>query len=201
MSFFLISFERYCRLNYVVSNRAANCLRNKLGWPGVFLFLATSVHAASPFEGAAPLTPQNKIDAQVFGRLSELKLSPAKLCSDGVFLRRVHLDLTGTLPGGSEARNFILDRNPAKRTALIDRLLARDEFADYFAMKWGDVLRIKAEFPINLWPNAAQAYHRWIRDAIRDNVPWDKLATEMLTASGSNFEKPPVNFYLSLIHI
>lgn len=198
VSFFLITFELYSRLNCVVSNRAAKCAGNKLGWSGIFLFLAAAAFAASPFESAAPLTPHNKIDELVFKRLGELNLSPASLCSDAVFLRRVQLDLTGTLPSGSQAQNFILDQNPAKRTALIDRLLARDEFADYFAMKWGDVLRIKAEFPINLWPNAAQAYHRWIRDAIRDNEPWDKIATELLTSSGSNFERPPVNFYRAM---
>ncbi|MGO8701236.1 MAG: DUF1553 domain-containing protein, partial [Limisphaerales bacterium] len=68
-------------------------------------------------------------------------------------------------------------------------------FADYWAMKWSDLLRVKAEFPINLWPNAAQAYHRWLRDAIRENKPYDKFVRELLTASGSNFEVPPVNFY------
>ena len=62
----------------------------------------------------------------------------------------------------------MLDRDPNKRRALIDRLLKRDEFADYWAMKWSDLLRVKAEFPINLWPNAAQAYHRWIRTSIKD---------------------------------
>ena len=127
-----------------------------------------------------------------------MNLTPAPLCSDAVFVRRVYLDVTGTLPSATEAQTFILDKNPGKRAALIDRLLTGDEFADYFAMKWGDALRIKAEFPINLWPNAAQAYHRWIHDAIRDNEPWDKIATEMLTASGSNFEKPPVNFYRAM---
>ncbi len=62
-------------------------------------------------------------------------------------------------------------------------------------MKWGDVLRVKSEFPINLWPNAVQAYHHWIRTAVRDNVPYDRFARELLTASGSNFRVPPVNFY------
>jgi len=171
---------------------------NRPCWLGLFLFFAAAVFAASPFESSTPLTPQNKIDELVFARLKELNLAPAQLCSDPVFVRRVFLDVTGTLPSATEAQNFILDKNPGKRAALIDRLLARDEFADYFAMKWGDALRIKAEFPINLWPNAAQAYHRWIHDAIRDNEPWDKLATEMLTASGSNFEKPPVNFYRAM---
>ena len=62
-------------------------------------------------------------------------------------------------------------------------------------MKWCDLLRVKAEFPINLWPNAAQAYHRWIRTSIRDNKPYDQFVREMLTSSGSNFRVPQVNFY------
>jgi hypothetical protein len=62
-------------------------------------------------------------------------------------------------------------------------------------MKWSDVLRVKSEFPINLWPNAVQAYHRWIRTSIRDDVPYDRFVQELLTESGSNFRVPPVNFY------
>jgi hypothetical protein len=81
---------------------------------------------------------------------------------------------------------------------LIDRLLERDEFADYWAMKWSDLLRVKAEFPINLWPNAAQAYHHWIRASIKDNMPYDRFVRELLTASGSNFRVPPVNFYRAM---
>ena len=171
---------------------------NRPCWLGLFLLFAAAVFAASPFESSVPLTPQNKIDELVSARWQVLNLTPAQLCSDAVFVRRIYLDVTGTLPTAAEAQSFILDKNPGKRAALIDRLLARDEFADYFAMKWGDALRIKAEFPINLWPNAAQAYHRWIHDAVRDNVPWDKIATDLLTASGSNFEKPPVNFYRAM---
>ena len=95
------------------------------------------------------------------------------------------MDLDQTIPTALEARDFILDQSPNKRAVLIDRLLARDEFADYWAMKWSDLLRVKAEFPINLWPNAAQAYHRWIRTAIRNNMPFDEFARELLTSSGS----------------
>lgn len=181
-------------MNLRAGKRAA-----RTGGPlALLIFTAGTLWAASPFESPAALTPQNKIDEIVFARLQELNLKPAELCSDPVFVRRVYLDVTGTLPTATEAEQFILDRDPAKRGKLIDRLLARDEFADYFAMKWSDVLRIKAEFPINLWPNAAQAYHRWIRDALRDNRPWNEIAREMLTASGSNFEKPPVNFYRAM---
>jgi hypothetical protein len=62
-------------------------------------------------------------------------------------------------------------------------------------MKWCDVLRVKSEFPIKLWPNAVQAYHRWIRTSIKENLPYDRFVREMLTASGSNFRDPQVNFY------
>ena len=65
-------------------------------------------------------------------------------------------------------------------------------------MKWGDILRIKAEFPVNLWPNAAQAYHRWVWASIAENKPYDKFVREMLTSSGSNFRVGPVNFYRAI---
>ena len=172
------------------------------GWLACWLLLAAQVGGASPYEspepGAEGLVAGNKIDELVFTRLQELKIEPARLCSDPVFVRRVFLDVTGTLPTGAEAQQFLMSHNPDKRRELIDHLLARDEYADYLAMKWGDVLRIKAEFPINLWPNAAQAYHGWIREAIRTNEPCDRMARELLTASGSNFEKPPVNFYRAM---
>lgn len=148
-----------------------------------------------PFEIDRPLTSQHPIDRLVFGKLKQMGIQPARLCSDEVFLRRVYLDVIGTLPTAEEARQFLDDLNPRKREALIDRLLEREEFADYWAMKWGDLLRIKAEFPINLWPNAAQAYHRWVRAALRDNMPYDRFVRELLTANGSNFRVPQVNFY------
>jgi hypothetical protein len=164
------------------------------------LLTASGVRATAlaPFESGVAPAPAGRIDELVFAGLQERNLSPANLCSDAVFVRRVYLDVTGTLPTGAEARDFILDQNSNKRRVLIDRLLASDEFADYWTMKWGDVLRIKAEFPINLWPNAAQLYHRWVHDALRANMPCDQFVRELLTASGSNFETPPVNFYRAM---
>ncbi|MBE3095935.1 MAG: DUF1553 domain-containing protein [Planctomycetes bacterium] len=150
------------------------------------------------FESPTPPAPANQIDSLVFAKLSSLKIQPV-LCSDAVFVRRVYLDVIGTLPTAQEAGDFLRDPNTAgKRQALIDRLLARDEFADYWAMKWGDVLRIKAEFPVNLWPNAAQAYHHWVRASIAANKPYDQFVREMLTSSGSNFRVAPVNFYRAM---
>jgi len=150
------------------------------------------------FDILSPPTPRGRIDEFVFAKWKQLGIEPANPCSDAVFLRRVYLDVIGTLPTVQEAWAFLDDKSPDKRTKLIDALLERPEFADFWAMKWSDLLRVKAEFPINLWPNAAQAYHRWIRNSIRNNLPYDKFVRELLTSSGSNFRTPQVNFYRAL---
>jgi hypothetical protein len=148
--------------------------------------------------GKTAPAPRNGIDDRVFARLTQLGIRPAPVCSDAVFVRRVYLDAIGTLPTAEETRAFLADRDPNKRATLVDRLLEREEFADYWALKWSDLLRVKSEFPINLWPNAVQAYHRWIRTSIRDNKPYDQFVRELLTESGSNFRVPAVNFYRAL---
>jgi len=152
----------------------------------------------SAFESDVELTTDCPIDKAVLANLQRLNIRPSRVCSDGVFVHRVYLDIIGTLPSAAAARQFIEDRNPNKRQALIDNLLDREEFADFWAMKWCDLLRVKAEFPINLWPNATQAYHRWIRNSIKANHPFDRFARELLTSSGSNFRDPAVNFYRAL---
>lgn len=147
------------------------------------------------FESRTDIPLQGKIDESVFARLQNAGIQPARVCSDAVFVRRVYLDVIGTLPTAKEAREFLRDQDPDKRRVLIDRLLERDEFADYWTLKWSDLLRVKAEFPINLWPNAAQAYHRWIRTSIKENLSYDRFVRELLTANGSNFRVGQVNFY------
>ena len=151
-----------------------------------------------PFEMADDGKPRHWGDALVFQRLTKLGMEPAALCSDAVFHRRVYLDVIGTLPTPAETRAFLRDDSPDKREALVERLLAHESFADYWALKWCDLLRVKAEFPINLWPNAAQAYHRWVRTCIEKNAPYDRFVRDLLTASGSNFRVPQVNFYRSM---
>jgi hypothetical protein len=153
---------------------------------------------ASVFERTVPAVPQTRIDELVFAHLKQLGIQPANPSSDAVFLRRAYLDTIGTLPTAQEARAFLSDPDPAKRASLIDALLNREEFAGYWANKWCDLLRVKAEFPINLWPNAAQAYHHWLLASIRENKPYDRFVREMLTASGSNFRVAPVNFYRAM---
>ncbi len=150
------------------------------------------------FDSGVKFTVANDIDALVMPTWRQQDIEPANLCSDAVFIRRVYLDVIGTLPEPQDVREFLKDTSSNKRAALIDALLKRDEFADYWSLKWCDLLRVKAEFPINLWPNAVQAYHRWIHDCLRDNVPYDRFARELLTSSGSNFRVPQVNFYRAI---
>jgi hypothetical protein len=150
------------------------------------------------FESNDEFVANNRIDTLIIRSFRKKGIKPANLCSDAVFIRRVYLDVIGTLPEPKKVREFLQDRSGRKRAALIHELLRRDEFADYWSLKWCDLLRVKAEFPINLWPNAVQAYHRWIRDAIHQNMPYDQFAREMLTSSGSNFRVPQVNFYRAI---
>ncbi len=138
------------------------------------------------------------VDRCVAAHLAQSKLSLPDVCEDAVFLRRVYLDLTGLLPQTEEVRAFLKDNSLDKRRVLIDTLLASPSCADYQAMKWLDLLRVKSEFPANLWPNAVQVYSRWIQTCIAANKPYDVFVREMITASGSNFRDPPVNFFRAL---
>lgn len=149
------------------------------------------------FESPEPAKPLNRIDEIVFARLQSLGIQPV-LCSDAVFIRRAYLDITGRLPPAEEVVAFLRDSNPNKRAALVDRLLEQSAHFDYWSMKWADVLRIKAEFPVKVWPNGAQAYHRWVWESLARNKPYDQFARELLTSSGSNFRVGAVNFYRAL---
>jgi hypothetical protein len=117
---------------------------NRSAWIVVVSLLVLPLHPVraqqGPYEGQATLTGERAVDALVLRRLEDLKIEPARVCSDGVFVRRAFLDVIGTLPTAKEAREFLGDTSPGKRAALIDRLLERDEFADYWAMKWSNLL-------------------------------------------------------------
>ena len=173
-------------------------LAGALLWAVLAASAAAQRPPAEPFEIGAPRTESTQIDRLVFARCTAKGIRPANPCSDAVFLRRVYLDVIGTLPTPEEADQFLRDRGAKKRRRLIERLLERPEFAEYWAMKWCDLLRVKSEFPINLWPNAVQAYHRWIRDSLRENTPYDQFTRELLTQSGSAFRVPAVNFYRAM---
>ena len=140
-----------------------------------------------------PNVPQkNYVDGHVDVKLRQLQFAPAGLCDDGTFVRRVHLDLIGTLPTIAETEAFIADKQPDKRVRLIDALLNRPEHAKFWALKWGDLLRLSVK---QIGAPSVHKYHRWIESAIASNMPYDRFATSLLTARGSTLLNPPANFF------
>ncbi|QDU31417.1 Bacterial Ig-like domain (group 2) [Anatilimnocola aggregata] len=135
-----------------------------------------------------PHVPEhNFIDGHVYRRLKQLNIVPAELCSDADFLRRVHLDLIGTLPTADEARRFLSDTRTNRRELLIDSLLQRPEFAAYWALKWSDLLRVDR---LALGHKGAYEQYRWIRSAIAQEMPLDQFARAVVTADGPLSENP-----------
>ena len=104
----------------------------------------------------------------------------------------MHLDLIGTLPTIAETEAFIADKQPDKRARLIDALLNRPEHAKFWALKWGDLLRLSVK---QIGAPSVHKYHRWIESAIASNMPYDRFATSLLTARGSTLLNPPANFF------
>jgi Protein of unknown function (DUF1549)/Protein of unknown function (DUF1553) len=137
----------------------------------------------------------NYIDHHVFGKLRALRMPPSALCSDAVFLRRAYLDVLGILPTPEEVRAFFADQHSDKRAALIDQLLKRPEFADFWALKWSDVLHSEEK---TLDRKGVQAFHRWIRDCIAQGKPLNEFARELIAAKGSSYRQPATNFYRAL---
>ncbi|MBN1417595.1 MAG: DUF1553 domain-containing protein [Planctomycetes bacterium] len=157
---------------------------------------AARILVPRPHPSPFPSIPaRNRIDELVSAKLERLGLPPSETCTDQEFLRRAHLDVIGVLPAPDEVRAFLADADPGKRARLIDRLLACEEFVDYASLKWGDLLRIKSEYPVRLWPKAVETYSRWVRSSIARNEPYDRFVRELLTAAGSNFRSGPANFF------
>lgn len=156
--------------------------------------VATTMTFAEDVEGFVWSDPptNNYIDELVHEKLRALQFLPSELCTDGEFVRRVHLDLLGVLPTLSEIESFLSDKSSDKRDRLIDRLLERPEYADFWALKWGDLLRLTR---VNLGEEGAHKYHYWLREAFRRNVPYDKFTRELLTANGSTLTNPPANYF------
>ncbi len=136
--------------------------------------------------------PRNYIDELVDSKLKQLQYSPSSRCSDSEFIRRVYLDVLGVLPSVSETRSFLNDATSDKRAALIDKLLERAEFAKFWALKWGDLLRMTKK---DIGDAGVYKYHRWVEEALRSNLPYDQFVRELLGASGSTLANPPANFY------
>jgi hypothetical protein len=138
----------------------------------------------------APST--NFIDQHVFSKLQRLRLNPSPLCDDTVFVRRSYLDAIGRGPTAEEAQDFVYDTAADKRQELIDRLLQRPEFADFWALKWADVLRTEEKV---LDAVGVDHFHAWIRESITVGKPIDHFVRELVTGIGSTYENPAANYY------
>jgi len=114
--------------------------------------------------------------------------------ADFLVCRRLYLDICGRLPTRQELERFLSSKEPERVAQLLDELLPSESFADYWSMRYCDILRVKSEFPINLWPNAVYVYHRRIRAAVANDEPWDDFARALLGGCGSNFRVPESNF-------
>lgn len=134
----------------------------------------------------------NVIDEKVLGQLRALGLPPSERSTDNEFLRRAYLTTIATLPTALEAIEFLNDPNPNKRTQLIDQLLARPEFVDYWSYRWSDVLMLNSSI---IQPEAVKSYYQWIRGHIAKNSPWDEMVREVITARGESLENGATNFY------
>ena len=134
----------------------------------------------------------NYIDDAVDQKLMQLKYLPSDLCTDEEFIRRVYLDVIGILPTLEEVTAFAADQDPNKRDKAVDQLLDRPEYSKFWALKWGDLLRLTSGQVTN---EGVYKYYRWVERSFRENKPYDQFATELLTATGSTFSNPAANFY------
>jgi hypothetical protein len=145
----------------------------------------------------APFTPTpvagSYIDKLVLAKLNKIRISPSGLCTDEEFLRRASIDITGLLPTEPEYRAFMADPAADKRAKLVDRLLARKEFSEIWAMKWAELLMVKSSPEVSY--KAMFLYYTWLTEKIASNVPLDQMIRELLSASGGTFHNPATNYY------
>ena len=159
-----------------------------------FQGLVNVFNAAIPL-GTASVHPEplNFIDEHVFRNLELIGVGSSRLCDDATFVRRVTLDIAGRIPSSTEAREFLLDDDPEKRSKLIDRLLQSPSYADYFANKWTALLKNRRDDASDITSNFA--FHAWVRDSLLANVPYDQLVRELLAATGTVIANPAVAWY------
>ena len=158
----------------------------------VDVFSALVPQAPLPPTANKTASANNFIDELVNKKLQRLNIEAVGSCDDATYLRRVTLDLIGTLPTADEARAFLADKSPDKRARVVEQLFERPEFADFWALQWSDLLRVDREV---LGHKPAHDYYEWIRASFAENKPYDQFARELLTADGPLAEQPQGAFY------
>lgn len=135
----------------------------------------------------------NFVDGFVLSKLRTLHLEPSPDCTDVEFVRRAFLDTCGILPTPEEVTAFLAARSPDKRAELVDRLLARPEYVDYWTHKWSDLLLVSSR---KLPQPAVWSFYRFVRESVAENRPWNDFAREVLTSSGSTLSRGGGNYFL-----
>lgn len=146
------------------------------------------------FQWAAP-PERNFVDTHVFAKLKRMRILPSPVCDDTTYLRRVFFDLIGQAPAREEAEAFVRDERPDKRSRLVDTLLQRPEYAEWWAIKWADLFRMEERV---LDSTGTTAMHRWIRDSLAADKPMDEFSREIITSQGSTYQNPAANYYRAL---
>jgi len=186
-----------------------NGLVRTLGLSGEAAIMARYQGNVITFRATVPLnqkTPewqfpeQTVVDQFTAKKWKELGLVPSDIAPDAIFLRRLYLDLTGTLPTPKQATEFLNDKDPKKRDKLVDRLLDSPEYSYYFANKWADILRVKRGREGNTATRAQGtfSFHNWIREAIASDKPYDEMVRDILGATGDETKNPPTVWYKDL---
>jgi hypothetical protein len=154
----------------------------------------TAIPLPTPVDAAiyAQLPRHNFIDALVWDKLQQLNILPSEPADESTFLRRVHLDVIGRLPSVEESRRYLADPSSDKRARLVDALLARPEYADYWVSKWADLLRPN---PYRVGIKATLSLDSWLREAFRQNWPYDRFVRELVTAQGSTWRNGAVTVF------
>ena len=134
----------------------------------------------------------NYVDKHVHAKLNQLQYEPADLCTDTEFIRRLYLDVLGRLPEVADVKAFLSSSDPERRQKLIDSSLDRHEYAEFWALKWGDILRLTRA---RLGEQGAFGFHRWLQHVLDTNMPYDTFVRQLLTASGSTYTNPAVNYF------
>jgi len=147
-----------------------------------------------PREGFVwPSPPEtNYVDKHTFAKLKQMSIAPSDVCTDFEFVRRAYLDCIGRMPSVDESKAFLADKDTKKRDKLIDKLVDTSEFADFWALKWADVLRSSRK---TIQTKGSYGFQAWLRGHFQKNTPWDKVVQELITANGNSYSNPPANYY------
>ncbi len=161
---------------------------------------AFTVRYENSVDPASYALRNNAVDDAVFEKLAQLRIEPSPLCDDVQFLRRVSLDVLGVLPAADEVRAFVADQRSDKRQQLINSLLDRPEFVDYWTHWLGDLLQNRKERDHDVrGAKGVRNFHAWLRSQVAANRSWREIATSVLTAKGSSIEQPAVGYFVVTI--